>query len=167
MSKKGSDSTESPEESLFQVHEFSFHFWELVSFTELTACNLRVFLCAAVCSDRPLVSGEDSGGGGVRRCCRVPRCPHCRPTILRRSWPLRGYLSDEAGPVWRNTTRRGFRFYLQSVMTSWFHRLKGSHLRFSLLELKFWKLCRVVAWIGMKPCLLSFSGAESACREKV
>ena len=41
---------------------------------------------------------------------------------------------------------------------------EGSHLRFSLLALKFWKLCLVVAWIGMKPCLLSFSGAESACR---
>lgn len=114
-----------------------------------------------------LSSPVRTAGGGVRRCCRVPRCPRCRPTILRRSWPLRGYLSDEAGPVWRNTTRRGFRFYLQSVMTSWFHRLKGSHLRFSLFELKVWKLCRVVAWMGMKPCLLSFSGAESACRDKV
>lgn len=36
-------------------------------------------------------------------------------------------------------------------------------LRFSLLGLKFWKLCLAVAWIGTKPCLLSFSGAESAC----
>lgn len=39
---------------------------------------------------------------------------------------------------------------------------EDSYLRFSLLGLKFWKLCLAGAWIGMKPCLLSFSGAESA-----
>lgn len=122
-------------------------------------------LCATVFGARPLVSWEDSGGGGsngaagslavlavlpqssaAHGCCVVT-------SLLRQAW------SEGNGEMWSSATGKSVLIIIIIIIIL---LDEGSYLRFSLLGLKPWKLCLARVWIGMKPCLFSFSGAESA-----
>lgn len=104
----------------------------------------------------------------VTQCCRAPRCPRCLPTILHCSRRGRGFLAAAAATLCGDATCSEFTSDQRRVFPSCVvSQLDVSYLRLSLLGWKLWKFCLADAWMGTKPCLLSFSGDESACRQEV
>lgn len=90
-------------------------------------------------------------------CCEVP-------SVLGRARSKE--MTEEMGKSRFSSSSPLHEYIVSALMQappalSQFH--DGPHLRLSLLGLKLGGLCLTGVWIGMKPCLLSFSGAASAC----